>query len=228
METTIQKIETGLLFPNLFAAIKAEKLEELNKFISGLDAENDVWQILDKWYYGELLTPSKKRVIWIVEDLKKYLIERKTKLVNASIDDKLKHLLTVGKAGDLKSIKISVEWKKNRTWGANPTCEAWTNIDYYKSGSIGGCGYDKLSTAIAEALNQSNEFLKQMYLLKEKNAGKKNGEVFGYGSGYGILPRLEGGVGVSCYPEIFKAIGFNWSNMAWGKTYDVYHVSPIA
>lgn len=230
METkTISTSKTTTLFVNLFAAIKAEKMQRLNEFTASIKEENDVWVMLDKWQYKDLLTASKKRVIWALTDLQDYLISRKAKAIQKEIDKELQHLLTVEKAGELTGMKISVEWKKSRMWGSNPTCEAWIAVkgdsNYYNSGSIGGCGYDKLSTAIANAVNQDNAFLKAMYLLKEANPTANNHALFGYGSGYGILPRLEGGVGVSCYPAIFDKIGFVWSNTAWGKTYDVFAVA---
>jgi len=52
-------------------------------------------------------------------------------------------------------------------------------------------------------------------------------EIFGYGSGYRVLPYFEGGVGVSCYPEIFKKIGFNFRQTASGKHFDAFEVTPI-
>jgi len=93
------------------------------------------------------------------------------------------------------------------------------------SGSIGGCGYDKLSTAVAECLNQVNAVLRPLYLMKDKHTGKKNHEYLGYGSGYGILPNFEGGVGVSCYPRIFENVGYEFKTIASGKTFDVFTIT---
>lgn len=223
--TTILPAATTTLFVNLFAAIKAEKDQQLEEFTQTIKAENDVWQILDKWQYNDLLTASKKRIVWALSDLQDYLISRKAKAIGKELDKQMQHLLTVEKADDVRNAKISVEWKRSKTWGSNPTCEVWINNDYFNSGSISGCGYDKRSTAVASALNQSNSFLKALYLMKEANVNTKNHELFGYGSGYGILPRLEGGVGVDCYPRILAKLGLVWSNVAWGKTYDVYTIA---
>lgn len=217
------------VFANLRNAIAAQYEERLNNFIGQVKEENDVWGITDKWQYKELFTASKKYTVWVLSDLQNYLIERKRKALNKELEKELLHLTTVEKAPALVEMKISVEWKKNRTWGSNPTCEAWIRVEndshYYNSGSIGGCGYDKLSTAVANAVNQDNSFLRAMYAIKEQNVTTKNHELFGYGSGYGVLPRLEGGVGVSCYPSIFEKIGFKFNSVASGKTYDIYNVS---
>jgi hypothetical protein len=224
----------NFLFPNLFAAIKAEKESELQKFISSFnddDMPKTIEGLLKSWYYTDLLTSTTKRKKWAAfEELKAYLIARKTKAIATSIDKELTRLRTVSNAPELVSIVFNVEWKKSKMWGSNPNCEAKeetaeNRLNYYNSGSIGGCGYDKESTAIANAANQSNSFLKALYLIKEQQPTIKNHDLFGYGSGYGILPQLEGGVGVSCYPIIFKKIGFTWKNIGSGKWFDVYVAS---
>jgi hypothetical protein len=117
-------------------------------------------------------------------------------------------------------------------WGNNPTAEAEVYTDYrdvYNSGSIGGCGYDKESTAVANVLNQSNEVLKLLYTLKNKkcNVELKNNDMFSYGAGYGITPSIEGGVGVSCYNRIFNKVGYKFSKVSSGKTFDVYKIEKL-
>ena len=135
----------------------------------------------------------------------------------------------------IKDITITVEWKNNKTWGANPNATAevrtttpdtsGTSYNSYNSGSIGGCGYDKNSTAVARALNQSPALLRALYAIRENDLNKKLHDILGYGSGYFILPRFEGGVGVSCYPAIFEKIGMQWQHVSGGKMFDVYKVA---
>ena len=93
------------------------------------------------------------------------------------------------------------------------------------SSRVGGCGYDKESTATSEALNQFNAILKLMYAKKNDNIDMNNHELFGYGSGYGILPSFEGGVGVSTMRNICESIGIKWNDVAHGKNYDVYSIT---
>ena len=227
MTTTTNNTTT--IFSNIYNAIIAEKQHDLDRFTKDLLNEKDVNTILASWYYKDLLPASKKKAVWEIKTLIPYLIDRKTAQIEKAIAKELLHLQTVEQAADLESITVSVEWKKSRMWGSNPTADARVcDKDYghnYSSGSVGGCGYDKCSTAVANAVNQSNSFLKAMYLVKEQNVSKKNHELFGYGSGYGILPRLEGGVGVSCYPRIFETIGFTFNTTASGKSFDVYTVT---
>ena len=83
----------------------------------------------------------------------------------------------------------------------------------------GGWGYDKLSSAISEVLNEYlplKELLynyKEKYLFENKLIQADNHEILGYGSGYGILPYFEGGVGVSSYYEIFNTIGLEFKQI---------------
>lgn len=89
------------------------------------------------------------------------------------------------------------------------------------TGTASGCGYDKESAAIAEALNQCDSVLQLLYTYKENalaagesdeskaaSYGRSNGSIIGYGAGYGAIPYFEGGAGVSCFWSILKKCGF--------------------
>lgn len=134
---------------------------------------------------------------------------------------KLKKLRTAENAPDLKFIYISVDWSKSRTWGAIPRAEIRTNAGTY-TGTASGCGYDKQSAAIAEALNKSPEIMRALYELKEKHPTAPHRDLFGYGSGYDILPYFEGGVGVSCFESILNKCGFDLTACNSGKMFDYY------
>lgn len=161
------------------------------------------------------------------KELKK-LARKRAKL----LDKKLKNIEIVENAPDLDSITINVEWKKSKTWGSNPNVEIKVKTEnptsynrYY--GKASGCGYDKESAAIQEALNQCPAVLKVLYSKKEDNFNTANRDLFGYGSGYGCLPYFESGVGVSCYYKIWESVGYKMEHIASGKTFDVYTVSRI-
>lgn len=167
-------------------------------------------------------------------------VELATKRVLKEIEKdtaaKLARLDRVAAAPDLTFISISVDWVRSRTWGNNPHAEARTNTGTF-SGTASGCGYDKESAAIAEALNQCDSVLKTLYTLKENGlraglsdksktavCGRSNGEICGYGAGYGAIPYFEGGVGSSCFWSIFKKCGFSVT-CHHGKHSDFYSVS---
>ena len=111
--------------------------------------------------------------------------------------------------------------------------------------SISGCGYDKHSTATDQALNSDKRILKLMYFKKEEelkqrkptyteqNGHEKNTEralnhfLFGYGSGYGVLPHFESGVGVSCHIRICEKIGLKMESVSDTKHTNVYIISKV-
>jgi hypothetical protein len=177
------------------------------------------------WRLSDLLTAGQKKKLVSLEELKEALKSRNKK---AQEKKNLKDLenLNFSNLDDIETLTINVEWKKSQMWGMNPTAEAYVNgIGHVSSGSIGGCGYDKQSTAVARVLNQVPQLIKKLYELKENNIDTKNHNLFGYGSGYGVLPSFEGGVGVSCYDRIFNAIGYTFETISNGKMFDVYRIS---
>ena len=111
----------------------------------------------------------------------------------------------------MQAINISINWVKSSTWGYNPHCTITTNLGTITEGKVSGCGYDKESAAIAEALDKNNDILKLLYIAKNKKMTFKNNnnhDVLGYGSGYGVLPYFEGGVGSGSLMNIFRNLGY--------------------
>lgn len=165
-----------------------------------------------------------------------FATKRALKEIEKDTAAKLARLDRVAAAPDLIFISISVDWVRSRTWGNNPHAEARTNAGTF-SGTASGCGYDKESTAIADALNQCDSVLKALYTLKEEGlraglsdksktaaCGRSNGNICGYGAGYGAIPYFEGGGGASCFWSILKKCGFSTS-CHHGKHSDFYSVS---
>lgn len=156
---------------------------------------------------------------------------------------RLEKLERAAAAPDLEEVTISVEWVRNRTWGNNPTAtvtiKAGGNYSTF-TGSASGCGYDKLTSAIGAALNQSRSVLRMLYQAKESAMermtpaeirAQKNGYSFGsesnrnfihYGAGYGVLPYFDGGVGISSFYGVFEACGFRCVEQHATKRTDYY------
>lgn len=217
---------------NLSKQLTVEALKRRNETLSVIRAiiTNDANKL--DWFLKELLPPVKKSHIFKdIQELKSYLINRLEAKTIKKIEGLQNELLFNDNLQELTELTITVEWKKSSMWGSNPTAESYVNgIGNISSGSIGGCGYDKCSTAVARVLNQVPQFRKLMFELKNKpsNINKKNRELFGYGSGYGILPNFEGGVGISCYDRIFNTIGYEFKTVSSGKSFDVYKISKVS
>ena len=220
-----------------FKRIREEVYKEVNsrhdliKPIETQEELNELMQRKGKQYKGDFETQKKKILRFInlrkVKDLKEELV------LIESIEN----------AEDFKSdLIITVEWKKSYMWGFNPRAE--TNKGFNGS-SIGGCGYDKHSTATAEALNNDLSLMKLLYIRKEKELNnlkesytEQNGfkcdnknnrainqECFGYGSGYYTKPRFEGGVGVSCHQSIIENLGLKMKHISNSKYTDVWQIT---
>jgi hypothetical protein len=175
-------------------------------------------------------------------------IKRMEKQEDKRTCERLEKVYQAAAAPDLENVSISVEWKRNATWGYNPTATVtiyaggqWTQY----TGTASGCGYDKRSAAVGAALNKSASIKKMLYTAKEKalmsmepekiEAAKK-GYVFGsesnrdfihYGAGYGVLPYFEGGVGIIEFYGVFRVCGYEIKNQHETKYSDYYYFEKV-
>ncbi len=131
----------------------------------------------------------------------------------------------------VRAMTLTIEWKKSRTWGANPNLEAevWFQDGTFQRSPVfkcSGCGYNKTSTVIAQAFNTYLSY-KLWAMTPEQVKG-------GHGSGdkgaapYGVSchnaehRHYAGGIGERCYKHISEYIGGQWETLASGKTFDVF------
>lgn len=134
-------------------------------------------------------------------------------------EQELEHIRN-GNAPD--KVSIIVEYGHGTTVRAYGTIEN-TAISRYEriNGTASGWGYDKVSTAVADALNKSNDARKMLLEVKERalrdgatdasptaSCGRDNHTCIGYGAGYGVLPYFEGGVGMSSLTALFTRHGY--------------------
>lgn len=166
--------------------------------------------------------------------------KRALKEIEKSYNKDIEKIEAVENASEVSEIYINVKWVKNSYWGYNPsvtvdviTVDGKMNTFY---GSASGCGYDKETAAVGEALNQSSSVLKIIYNKADKSTPENfnNNKTslnyrssIGYGSGYNYLPYFEGGVGISCFQNIFKTCGYNFECTSYTKHYTSYKVSKI-
>lgn len=130
---------------------------------------------------------------------------------------------------ELQSVQIRVEWKRSAMYGMNPHATVIVNQVNRYEGKASGCGYDKLSAAIADALNKSAVAKRALYQAKEKAIleGKNpasNRECIAYGAGYGVMPYFEGGVGLISLVNVLQACGLKWKfcDERGGTVYNYY------
>lgn len=173
---------------------------------------------LNNWRIREIMPKGKKEY-----DLE-YAIKRIETYFSKELQKKIEEYEAILNAPKIKEITINIEWNKSRTWGANPTAEVriWLDNGIFENftSKCSGCGYDKESTVIAGALNQSKSIIKLLLQLPENN-------LYGYYKNEGYLPHLSGGVGTSCYPSIFKLAGYNMKHISRGKMFDGWIIEPL-
>lgn len=131
----------------------------------------------------------------------------------------LKKLDMIAQAEPLRYVEARVEWKKSRTWGYNPSVEAWTSGSYYDTGRASGCGYCKESAAIGEALADSLSL--QRFIIE--NLSKLKNE-YGIETRFGIAHLSIGGKGVSTLLNIFRRVKGWTINEMHGKSFDGYRI----
>ena len=112
-------------------------------------------------------------------------------------------------------------------------CDEFVEVLASKAPVPGGGGASALVAAVGTALGNMVGSLtvgkkkyadveEEMYALKEKglqagqsdksetaSCGRSNGDICGYGAGYGARPYFEGGVGASCFWAILKKCGYS-------------------
>ena len=145
---------------NLRAAVAAEHTARLNEQERKIMTDEGLQEVLEregKHYAGDTGT--------VREKLRKHLEKKHGRRV----EEDIKKIVDVSSANDFSGeLIVTVDWKKSYMWGSNP--RAVTNYGH-ESERLGGSGYDKLSTVVAEVLNQHLPLLKLLYVRKNMRIG---------------------------------------------------------
>lgn len=205
--------------------LKEEKEKELKAVKKAVKIYFDGWskdytttEEKDGTMHRIKATLTEKQTQKPLNEQKQILIDKIIKNFEKEEEKQLNKLKTIEETQKPKTIELSIEWKDNRTWGANPRATLWTSNGYFEGSSIGGCGYDKRSTASAQVLNMDKGILNAIYSYFNKKPLKtikhalKGGDVrdfLGYGmSFYKISGVFNGGVGIDCHIEILNSLGY--------------------
>lgn len=164
--------------------------------------------------YEQIIKANTKKVI---EEYKKTLEQTKSKIEKICI------------ANIPNFISVSVEWHLSRTWGANPQAEVRTGENYHISRKIGGCGYDKESTATAECFNNDLGILKIALISLYKKEHSKKYLCSGYGAKIDIWGvSFSEGVGFNCHSAIIECSGlYKLTSQNSGKMFNTYNFEKI-
>jgi len=219
---------------NIINKLKEDNVQSLLDFKEGLNSCSTIQDILGHWLFTDVMTKHMLQKTWLnKEELKSYILKRKEKQLLRRLKNKLDTInLLISEDKQAQELSINVEWKDSRTWGSNPQASLQVNYtdntcDLFVSDVVSGSGYCKLSTALADVLNQCMPLIKTMAAIKNDNIDTKNHELLGYGSGYGLIPSFEGGVGESSLRGLLEKLGYKIVTTNHGKAYDFYHYNLV-
>ena len=155
-----------------------------------------------------------------------------------------KRLEAADKAKAIMEMTFSISWKRSYTWGSNPNCDLWISVGtkdcreesfYVKSGSIGGCNYDKGSAAMQVAMDRlPPEGLAALdrFVIE---AGPKLWAEYAidehpmphfsiHGKGMSVFSRLFPRFGMRKYSKDKAVPGYIIDDDSRGEGYDYFHV----
>ena len=195
---------------NLMNSIRLEGKKELEKVVKNIEAGN---MNTINFYITDLRKQQLKDGKITLEKVQQIAIKKASKEIEKQTTKKIEKVKQIDSTiENMEDINIIVQTKKTNL-GYQYKAILETDTLRIEGKYTGGWGYDKLSTAIAEVLNQYQPLTKLMYnyiddkMFEEGSLTINNHKVLGYGSGYGILPYFESGVGVSSFYGIFDNLG---------------------
>lgn len=204
------------MFINLKNSLVSKNNEEVKRQLENIENEN--MNTLN-FYTTNLRQQQYKEGKISIDKFKACAKTKMLKETKKKLDKELKELEKIENNHKLfDTLYIQIQCKKTNL-GYQYKAILTDSIERIEGNYTGGWGYDKLSTAISEVLNEYlplKELLynyKEKYLFENKLLQANNHEILGYGSGYGILPYFECGVGVSSYYKIFNTIGLEFKQI---------------
>jgi hypothetical protein len=195
-------------YPNLERQIREAEATALNRDIERTTTEEGIKGLGLFYWKAYKGTPEQQRAKWV-----KFLTRKNAERVAAQVG---KLEATTNAPEFSGALIVTLDWAPSRMWHSNP--RASTNYGFTGE-SIGGCGYCKQSTALAQGLNSHLPLMKLLYAAKER------GEKLPYGAGYGVLPYFEGGVGCEAHRSIVEALGLEFEALTQAKNSDTFIIS---
>ena len=195
---------------NLLNSIRLQGEMELEKVVKNIEAGN---MNTINFYITDLRKQQLKDGKITLEKVQQIAIKKASKEIEKQTAKKMDQVKNIDATiENIEDINIIVQHKKTNL-GYQYKATLATEKTRIDGKYTGGWGYDKLSTALAEVLNQYQPLTKLMYnyiddkMFEEGSLTINNHKVLGYGSGYGILPHFESGVGVESFYTIFDNLG---------------------
>ena len=194
------KINNKIETINKIQKMKKGELESMEQWQKGRLAE-DLTNKQAKMLYNNELAPLKKL-------LKKYIV----KVKEQQKEEKAKAVASYEDIKALKGIKkavFEIEWTKTAgAYGYQCKCTSQIHYknntyNYYEGEKTGGCGYDKISSALSYNLNHTAKILLVNYGTKILKDSNKHFNCYACENMY-----FSYGVGLSSYVSMFQYFGY--------------------
>lgn len=138
------------------------------------------------------LTDKEEKQAKTKKDYQKKLQEKITKQEETKARQALERVSNAERVERFPNkLEIVINWTRSHAWGYNPRAELWAGVGgYHKGASVGGCGYDKRSTAAADVLGACQELQalalynleqQKQETIKKALKGADMCDIFGYG-----------------------------------------------
>ena len=197
------------------------KIEDIKKIMGMKQEELEKMEDWEKSRLAEYLTDKQAKMLYnndlkaLKELLKKYKPKAQEQYKQAKTKAQEEYN-NIKQLQDIKNATFEIEWTKNRgVYGYQCKCIAKVHykngqFKYYTSENTGGCGYDKPSSALSYALNNTAKIL----LIKHGNKIIKDNDKH-----YKYYPcenmYFSYGVGINSYLTMFQNMGY--------KVTPIYH-----
>lgn len=185
-------------------------------------------EIVNNWYFRQYTTPKVFATLQAMDPNEKpaaVILEKiNAKKAREEKKNTARRLEKIEAAENIAAASwavVNVKFVRSKTWGYNPRVDL-NAAGTITTGTASGCGYDKESAAIADAMNANPAIMAIIYDHADK------GLSFPYSVGtFAGVPYFDGGCGVSCFRSVFEACGYSWKNTADGKHFSAYTLEKI-
>ena len=197
---------------------KVKTINELLKMNKKTIENMEDWEKSRK---AEFLTDTQAKALYNneIKKLKELLLKYKDKAkkqLNEAKEEAQKQYNEIKKLKDIKNATFEIVWNKSRgAYGYQ--CKCYSKIQYkngdfkyYEGDTTGGCGYDKMSSALSYNMNETCKILLVKYGNKILKDSDRHYKCYACENMY-----FSYGVGVSSYITMFEYFGF--------KVNTIYH-----
>ena len=216
-ETTEEEENT---MKNTLNAIKRTASEVIAKNATHLtETITTIGALRGSWYARELTTPKQFERLAAMQDgepvpaddLAKMLAKHRRRIERTAAQKSAEVTRLTSENTEAPDIvRVYVTWTRSSVYGWNPHAEVTAYNGTHSDsthGTASGCGYDKTSAAVAQALNAC-DMIRAALIRWTESGGKTYGVYTSETVSFPTVPHFEGGCGIECIEAAFRGMGY--------------------